>query len=42
MPVGLQLIAAPGREERLLACALAFERVLGPPAARLGTPARVR
>ena len=38
MPVGLQLTAAAGAEERLLAVALAAERVLGTPADRLGTP----
>ncbi|HJU16375.1 MAG TPA: amidase [Stellaceae bacterium] len=38
MPVGLQLIAAAGAEERLLAIALAAERVLGTAADRLGTP----
>jgi aspartyl-tRNA(Asn)/glutamyl-tRNA(Gln) amidotransferase subunit A len=35
MPVGLQLT---GAEERLLAIALAAERVLGTAADRLGTP----
>jgi aspartyl-tRNA(Asn)/glutamyl-tRNA(Gln) amidotransferase subunit A len=38
MPVGLQLIAPAGAEERLLAIALAAERVLGTAADRLGTP----
>jgi Asp-tRNA(Asn)/Glu-tRNA(Gln) amidotransferase A subunit family amidase len=38
MPVGLQLTAAAGAEERLLAIALAAERVLGITANRLGTP----
>jgi len=38
MPVGLQLTAAAGAEERLLAIALAAERVLGTAADRLGTP----
>jgi aspartyl-tRNA(Asn)/glutamyl-tRNA(Gln) amidotransferase subunit A len=38
MPVGLQLTAAAGGEERLLAIALAAERVLGTAADRLGTP----
>jgi aspartyl-tRNA(Asn)/glutamyl-tRNA(Gln) amidotransferase subunit A len=38
MPVGLQLIAPPWAEEKLLAIALAAERVLGTPAERLGTP----
>jgi aspartyl-tRNA(Asn)/glutamyl-tRNA(Gln) amidotransferase subunit A len=36
MPVGLQLIAAASGEERLLAIALAAERVLGTAADRLG------
>jgi aspartyl-tRNA(Asn)/glutamyl-tRNA(Gln) amidotransferase subunit A len=38
MPVGLQLIAPAGAEERLLTIALAAERVLGTAADRLGTP----
>ena len=38
MPVGLQFIAPARAEEKLLAIALAAERVLGPPAERLGTP----
>ena len=38
MPVGLQFIAPPGSEERLIAVALAAERVLGTAAQRLGTP----
>jgi aspartyl-tRNA(Asn)/glutamyl-tRNA(Gln) amidotransferase subunit A len=38
MPVGLQLIAAAGAEEKLLAIALAAERALGTAAERLGTP----
>jgi aspartyl-tRNA(Asn)/glutamyl-tRNA(Gln) amidotransferase subunit A len=38
MPVGLQLIASAGAEERLLATAFAAERVLGTAADRLGTP----
>jgi aspartyl-tRNA(Asn)/glutamyl-tRNA(Gln) amidotransferase subunit A len=38
MPVGLQLTAAAGGEERLLAIALAAERVLGTAADRLGKP----
>lgn len=42
MPVGLQLIAGAGREERLLAVALACERVLGTARQRLGTPPRCR
>ena len=40
MPVGLQLIACGGREERLLAVALACEKVLGTARERLGTPPR--
>ena len=38
MPVGLHLTAPAGAEERLLAIALAAERVLGTAADRLGTP----
>jgi aspartyl-tRNA(Asn)/glutamyl-tRNA(Gln) amidotransferase subunit A len=38
MPVGLQLIAPPWAEEKLLAIALAAERVLGTATERLGTP----
>jgi aspartyl-tRNA(Asn)/glutamyl-tRNA(Gln) amidotransferase subunit A len=38
MPVGLQLIAPPWAEEKLLAIALAAERALGTPAERLGLP----
>jgi aspartyl-tRNA(Asn)/glutamyl-tRNA(Gln) amidotransferase subunit A len=38
MPVGLQLTAPANTEERLLAVALAAERVLGTAADRLGTP----
>ena len=38
MPVGLQFVAPPGNEERLVAIALAAERVLGPARERLGTP----
>jgi len=38
MPVGLQLMAAPGRDDRLFAAALAFERVLGTGSRRLGRP----
>jgi Asp-tRNA(Asn)/Glu-tRNA(Gln) amidotransferase A subunit family amidase len=40
MPVGLQLIAGAGREERLLAVALACEKVLGTARQRLGAPPR--
>lgn len=36
LPVGLQLLAPHGAEERLLAVALAVERVLGTPPERLG------
>ncbi|MDH5493541.1 MAG: amidase family protein, partial [Myxococcales bacterium] len=36
MPVGLQLIAPPGAEERLLTVASTLERVLGRPIDRLG------
>jgi aspartyl-tRNA(Asn)/glutamyl-tRNA(Gln) amidotransferase subunit A len=38
MPVGLQFIAPPGNEERLIAVARAAERVLGTGRERLGTP----
>jgi aspartyl-tRNA(Asn)/glutamyl-tRNA(Gln) amidotransferase subunit A len=38
MPVGLQLIAPAWAEEKLLAIALAAERVLGNATERLGTP----
>jgi aspartyl-tRNA(Asn)/glutamyl-tRNA(Gln) amidotransferase subunit A len=38
MPVGLQLTAPAGVEEKLLAIALAAERLLGTAAERLGTP----
>jgi aspartyl-tRNA(Asn)/glutamyl-tRNA(Gln) amidotransferase subunit A len=38
MPVGLQFIAPAWAEEKLLAVALAAERVLGAPAERLGSP----
>ena len=38
MPVGLQFPAPAGAEERVLAIALAAERVLGTAADRLGTP----
>ncbi len=41
MPVGLQLIARNGEDERLLAIALAFEKCLGPGRDRLGrTPTK--
>lgn len=42
MPVGLQLIAPAWAEEKLLAVALAAERVLGTPAERLGVPPILR
>jgi Amidase len=38
MPVGLQLTAPAGAEEKLLTIALAAERALGPGTDRLGTP----
>jgi aspartyl-tRNA(Asn)/glutamyl-tRNA(Gln) amidotransferase subunit A len=38
MPVGLQFVAPPWAEEKLLAIALAAERVLGAAEERLGTP----
>ena len=38
LPVGLQLVAPAWAEEKLLAIALAAERVLGTPAERLGSP----
>ena len=38
MPVGLQLTARHGQEERLLAVALACERCLGTAADRIGRP----
>jgi aspartyl-tRNA(Asn)/glutamyl-tRNA(Gln) amidotransferase subunit A len=38
MPVGLQLIAKGGDDERMVAVAAAAENVLGTPRARLGTP----
>lgn len=41
MPVGMQLVAPAFEERRLLAVALAFERVLGTGRARLGAPPRV-
>lgn len=40
MPVGLQLVARPFQESRLLAIARAFERVLGTSTERLGHPPR--
>ena len=42
MPVGLQLIASRGEDERLLAHAYSAERVLGTARDRLGSPARCR
>jgi len=41
MPVGMQLIARHGQEERLLSIGLALENVLGNGRARLGTPPMV-
>lgn len=38
MPVGLMLLAPHGQDARLLAAALAVERVLGTPRERLGAP----
>lgn len=38
LPVGLQLMAAPGRDDLLFAAGLAFERVLGIARERLGKP----
>ncbi|MBI1777583.1 MAG: amidase [Proteobacteria bacterium] len=38
MPIGMQLVAPRNEEERLLAIALAVERVLGTPRQRLGRP----
>lgn len=38
MPVGMQLVARHGHEERLLAVALACEKLLGTARERLGTP----
>ena len=38
MPVGLQLIALPNREEELISLALGIEKILGTPRDRLGTP----
>jgi aspartyl-tRNA(Asn)/glutamyl-tRNA(Gln) amidotransferase subunit A len=38
MPVGLQFVARPGNEERLIAVALAAEHVLGTAAQRIGRP----
>jgi aspartyl-tRNA(Asn)/glutamyl-tRNA(Gln) amidotransferase subunit A len=42
MPVGLQFVAPPNQEERLLAAAWAAERALGTGAQRLGAPPMVR
>ena len=41
MPVGLQLVAPAGEDERLLAAALRAERVLGTARERLGVPPRI-
>ena len=38
MPVGMQIVAPYGEDERALAVACAFERVLGTPRHRLGAP----
>jgi aspartyl-tRNA(Asn)/glutamyl-tRNA(Gln) amidotransferase subunit A len=38
MPVGLQVLTPNGADELALAMAVAFERVLGTPRSRLGTP----
>jgi len=38
MPIGLQLVGRGGEDERLLAIALASERILGTPLERLGAP----
>ena len=38
MPVGLQLITLPNREEKLIAFALGVEKILGTPRDRLGVP----
>jgi aspartyl-tRNA(Asn)/glutamyl-tRNA(Gln) amidotransferase subunit A len=38
LPIGIQLMAGHGRDDRLLAAAVALERVLGTGADRLGTP----
>lgn len=38
MPVGLQLVARGGQDEKLLGVALAAERVLGTAAKEMGTP----
>ena len=38
MPVGLQLVAAAGEDEALLAAALKVEQVLGIPRVRIGSP----
>ena len=39
MPVGLQIMARQGAEEKLLAIALCIEKVIGNSIDRLGTPA---
>jgi aspartyl-tRNA(Asn)/glutamyl-tRNA(Gln) amidotransferase subunit A len=38
LPIGIQLIAGHGRDDRMLAAAVAFERVLGTGHERLGSP----
>jgi aspartyl-tRNA(Asn)/glutamyl-tRNA(Gln) amidotransferase subunit A len=40
LPVGLQIIAPGGEDERAIAAAAAFERVLGTARERLGVPPR--
>ena len=42
MPVGLQLIAQHGQEERLLSIGLALENTLGDGRSRLGSPSMVK
>jgi aspartyl-tRNA(Asn)/glutamyl-tRNA(Gln) amidotransferase subunit A len=42
LPVGLQLVARGGDDERLIAIACAAERVLGTPREILGTPPMCR
>lgn len=42
MPVGLQLMAAGGRDDLLFAAGIAFEKVLGTARARIGTPPPTR
>ena len=42
LPVGLQLVARGGQDERLLAAAMACERTLGTARERLGPPPLAR